>query len=40
MSMHNTKKNYSTIAMIYSRNILTNRRISDDAVAVMVIHMS
>jgi len=31
------KKNYSTLAMTHSRNILTNRRISDNAVAVTVI---
>jgi hypothetical protein len=34
--MHKKK---STTAMTYSRNILTNRRISDNAVAVKVIHM-
>jgi hypothetical protein len=34
------KKKQSTIAMTYSRNILTNRRISDNAVAVKVMHTS
>jgi len=34
--LKNKKK--GTISMTYSRNILTNRRISDNAVAVKVMH--
>jgi hypothetical protein len=34
MSMHSIKKKYSTIETASSRNILTNRRISDNAVVV------